>query len=185
MVKYPLTVDDTGVADMVRVTAWEEGPLSEAVTLAAPPFSLMEDELRLSVTVGMASSSMIVSVTDAGPDAPNEFVAVADTKTLLLGASTLLSTPVMVTVPLLVVDPGAMVRVLLDVMVKFPLTAGDNGDTETTTVTAWEEGALSEAVTLALPPFSLMEDELRLSVTLGVASSSVMVRVWLEGALTP
>ena len=69
----------------------------------------------------------------------------------LSGASTLLSTLVMVTVPVLLVNPGAMVRVLLDVMVKYPLTAGDTGDAETTTVAAWEEAPLSEAVTLAAP----------------------------------
>ena len=101
------------------------------------------------------------------------------------GAYTLLSTPVMVTAPVLLVDPAAMVKVLLDVTVKSPLTAGDTGLAATVKVTSWEEGPLSEAVTLALPLFSLMEDELRSSVTVGAASSSVMVSVWLEGALTP
>ena len=67
----------------------------------------------------------------------------------LPGASTSLSTPVMVTLPVLLVEPAAMVRVSLEEMAKSPATAGGTGLADTTTVTAWEEGPLREAVTLA------------------------------------
>ena len=185
MAKSPLTAGDTGDAETTTVTSWEEAPLSEAVTLAVPPFSPMEDELRSRVTVGAASSSVMVRVWLKGALTPSPPLTAADTVTDLSGASTLLSTPVMVTAPVLLVDPAAMVRVLLDAMVKSPLTAGDTGDAETTTVTSWEEAPLSEAVTLVVPPFSPMEDELRLRVTVGAASSSVMVSVKATGSVTP
>ena len=63
----------------------------------------------------------------------------------------------MVTAPVLRVEPAAMVRVLLDVMVKSSPAACDVGDAETTRVTSCEEGPLREAATLATPPFSPME----------------------------
>ena len=112
-------------------------------------------------------------------------LTVANTVTDLSGASTLLSTPVMVTAPLPLVDPVAMVKVLLEVRVKSPLTAGDTGLADTVKVTAWEDNPLREAVTLALPPFSPMEGELRSRVTLGIPSSSVMVSVTAAGSVTP
>ena len=48
-----------------------------------------------------------------------------------------------------------------------------------------DEGELSDAVTLLLPPFSLMEDELRLRVTVGAASPPAMASAWLGGSPTP
>ena len=93
----------------------------------------------------------------------------------MFGASTLLSTPVMVTVPVLLVSPAAIVSVLLVDSVKSPLTAGLTGAADTVTVVAALETADSVAVTVLSPPFSGIElfDSARVSV--GVASSSVMV----------
>ena len=54
---------------------------------------------------GVASLSLIVSVTGAGAVTPWLFVAVPDTVTVLSGASTVLFTLVTVTVPVLVVAP--------------------------------------------------------------------------------
>ena len=70
MVKSPLTAGDRGVADTVRVTASEEGPLREAVTMATPPFSSMEGELTFSVAVGVLSSSAMVRVRAEGSLTP-------------------------------------------------------------------------------------------------------------------
>ena len=129
MVKSPLTAGDTGDAETTMLTSCEEGPLREAVTLAVPPFSLMEDELRLRVTVGAASSSVMVNVWLEGVLTPRPPLTIAVTVMGLSSASTLLSMPVMVTVPALLVEPAAIVRVLSDVMVKSPLTAGDTTPT--------------------------------------------------------
>ena len=59
------------------------------------------------------SSSVIVSVTSAGPETPCELVAVPPTETVLSGAPTSLSTAVIVTVPVLVVAPWAIASVVL------------------------------------------------------------------------
>ena len=91
----------------------------------------------------------------------------------------------MVTTPVLSVEPAAMVRVVFDVIVKSPLSAGDTADAETSTVTSSEQGLLREAVTLADPPFSLIESELSSSVSVGVASSSVIVGVTAAGSIAP
>ena len=59
------------------------------------------------------SSSVIVSVTSAGPVTPSELVAAPATETVLSGAITSLSTAVIVTVPVLVVAFAAIVSVVL------------------------------------------------------------------------
>ena len=63
-------------------------------------------------------------------------MTVADTVTDLSGPSTPLSTAVMVTAPVLRVEPASMVSVLLGVMVKSSPSAGGSGDAETTRVTS-------------------------------------------------
>ena len=105
------------------------------MTVVAPAFSLMEEALRARETVGVSSSSVIVSVWSEGAAAPLPPATVAETVTSLSGASTSLSTAVIVTVPVLVVAPAAMVRVV-PACVKSPDTAGDTGEVETVTVTA-------------------------------------------------
>ena len=121
----------------------------------------MEAGLRSILTVGAESSSRMVSVWPEGALTPSPPLTAADTVTDLSGASTSLFTPVMVTAPLLLVAPAAMVKVSLEEMVKSPLAAGGTGLADTVRVTASEEGPLREAVTLAAPPSSLMEEGLR------------------------
>ncbi len=102
----------------VTVTAALDVPLRLAVTvlLLPSPLSGMVDGVSFSVTVGVPSSSVMVSVWLAGFPTPPP-AAVPDTVTVLLGASTSLSTAVIVTVPVLVVAPAAMVKVLFAVTV--------------------------------------------------------------------
>ena len=64
-VKSPETAGDTAVAETVTATASLDGPLSEAVTVLQPPFSVMEVGSRPSLTTGTASSSSMVPVADA------------------------------------------------------------------------------------------------------------------------
>ena len=99
-----------------------------------------------------------------------------DTVTVLSGVSTLLFTAVTVTVPVPVVEPAPIVSVD-PLSVKSPETAGDTGVAETVTVTASLDGPLSVAVTVLTPPFSLIEDGLSTSATVGAPSSSVIVSV--------
>ena len=84
--------------------------------------------------VGASSSSVIVSVASAGFATPPP-LAVAETVTVLFGASTSLSTAVMVTVPVLEVAPAAMVRVV-PLRVKSLAIAGDTAAAATVRVTA-------------------------------------------------
>ena len=114
----------------------DEGTSREAVMLALPPFSPMEDGLRWRVTVGVSSSSAMVRVRLGGSLTPRPPLALADTVTVLFGASTPLSTAAMVTSPAPKVWPGAMVRVLLDETAKSSSEAGGTGDAETVKVTA-------------------------------------------------
>ena len=100
----------------------------------------------------------------------------AETVACLSGASTSLSTAVIVTVPVLVVEPAAMVSVV-PACVRSPDTAGETAAAETVKVTSWLETAPSVAVTVVDPPFSGIDEELSARETVGVSSSSVMVRV--------
>ena len=100
------------VAATSTVTAAEDLPDSSAVTVLTPPFSLMDacDSARL--TVGVPSSSVIVSVFEVGLATPPPF-AVPATVTDVFGASTSLFVAVIVTVPVELVDPAAIVSRLL------------------------------------------------------------------------
>ena len=186
IVTSPLTAGDTGGCGdqdshgLERRSAERGGDVGDPAVLA--------DEGRAEVE---RHSGHSVVIADAQPPARRARshrdppLTVALTVIDLFGASTSLSTPVMVTFPVLLVEPASIVRVSLEEMVKSPLTAGDTGLADTVRVTASEEGRLREAVTSAIPPFSLMEGELRSILTVGAESSSVMVSVRLEGALTP
>ena len=130
------------------------------------------------------SLSVIVKVRSAGAATPLPPDAVAETATCLSGVSTSLSTAVMVTVPVLVCEPAAMVSVRFVLRLKSDDVAGDTGVAETVSVTASVDAALSVAVTVVEPPFSEIDDELKVSDTVGegsrgadVESSSVIVRV--------
>ena len=97
--------------------------------------------------------------------------------TVLSGASTELSTAVTVTAPVLAVAPAAMVSVLLVLSVKSPARAGDTGAAATVRVRSWLVAPFRLAVTVLslAAPDSPMAAGVRASVTVGVASSSVMV----------
>ena len=109
----------------------------------------------------------------------------ADTVTDLSGASTALFTALIFTVRVLVVAPAAIVSVSFVLSVKSPATAGETAAADTTSVTFSLDTPLSVAVTVVESPFSPIEAGLSTRVTVGVASSSVIVRVWLDGADTP
>ena len=129
----PLAADSDTVKSRFAV------PLSPSDTLA-----LLID------TVGASSSSWIVSVTDDGfaeaePDTPP--AVVPDTVTCLSASSALLSTADTVTVPVLPVEPAAIVSVGLALRLKSldiaPLPAAADTVTVICTADAW----LSDAVT--------------------------------------
>ena len=149
-----------------------------------PLYSEIEERLSTSVTVGTLSSSVMVSVWSEGFETPPP-LAVADTVTVLFAAESELSTAVIVTVPALDVLPAAIVRTLFADRLKSPDTAGLTALAVTVTVTAELDVPDSVAVTVLEPPLSEIEDGLSTSVTVGVPSSSVMVRVWFAGSETP
>ena len=184
-VKSAAIAGDTAVADTTNVTFSLDGPPSVAVTVVESPFSPIEAGLSTRVTVGVPSSSLIVRVRFAGFATPRPPEAVADTVTDLFGASTVLFTALILTVPVLVVAPAAIVRVSFALNVKSVATAGDTAAADTTSVTFSLDGALRVAVTVVESPFSEIDVGLSTRFTVGVASSSVIVRVWLDGADTP
>ncbi len=182
--KSAATAGDTAVADTVTVVATLDGWLSVAVTVLLTPFSATDTCDRCSVTVGAASLSLIDSVTLEGAVTPWLLTADADTVTVLCGASTLLSTAVIVTDPVLSVAPAAIVKAV-PFSVKSAATAGDTAVADTVTVVATLDGWLSVAVTVLLPLFSVIESGVRISVTAGATSSSMIVNAALDGFSMP
>ena len=102
-VKSPATACVLAEAETVIVVAALDTPLNFAVTVVTPPSSEIDEGDRTNETVGVPSSSVIVSVALDGSDTPRPPLAEPDTVTLLFGSSLLLSLAVIVTVPLLVV----------------------------------------------------------------------------------
>ena len=88
---------------------------------------------------------------------------------------TALSTAVTVTRPALAVAPAAKVRVVAALSVKSPATAGETAAAATVTVVATFVGRDSVAVTVEMPPFSVIEAGFSTSAAVAVASSSVVV----------
>ena len=168
-------------AETVIVVSALEARFSEAVTVEelAAPLSVTEVRERASVAVGFASSSVIVRVTAAGAVTPCEFAAAPDTVTLRFGSSVSSSTAVIVTVPVLLVAPAAMVSVFSALREKSAASAPEPGAAETVISVSALDGRSSEAVTVVefVAPLSgiLGRDSAR--VTVGFASSSVMVPV--------
>ena len=154
---------------------------SVAVTVVVPPFSLIALSASANVTPGAASSSSIVSVFDAGAATPLSPLTAAVTVTSLSGASTVSSTAVTVTVPVLLVAPAAMLSVFSLDRLKSPATAFVPAAAATVSVTASLDARFRLAVTVAdpatAPSCSSIVSGLRASVTVGVASSSVRVRL--------
>ena len=113
---------------------------------------------------------MIVSVTSDGSDAPSPPSTVAETVTVLSGASVALSDAVIVTTPVLAVSPAAIVSAV-PVWVK---SVPAPGDAETVTVVASLAVRFRAAVTVATSPFSEIELSDRASVTCGLSSSTTV-----------
>ena len=122
-------------------------------------------------SVGAGSSSVIVSVRSAGCFTPSLFDAAPDTVTLLSGSSRASSAAVIVTVPVLVVLPAAMVSVFAELRAKSPATAFVPVAAVTMIVVVAVEAASSVAVTVATPPFSEIDDGDSDSDTAGLSSS--------------
>ena len=101
--------------------------------------------------------------------------------------STASLTAVIVTVPVLVVAPAAMVNVIVLDVVKSSAAAFVPAAADTVIVTVACDAWLSAAVTVvALPaPLSLMRADDSTSLAVGAASSSVIVSVALGGFATP
>ena len=180
-VKSPDTAGDSAEAVTITVTSSLDLRFSVAVTVLEPPFSEISSGARTRVTVGVASLSVIVSVWFAGADTPLPPDTEPLTVTVLSGACTSLSRAVIVTVPVLVVEPAPIVSVV-PAWVK---SADDAGDVDTVTVTSSLDAPVSVAVTTLWPSFSEISAGVSTSVTVGVASSSVIVSVWFAGADTP
>ena len=177
-VKSPASVFAPGAADTVIVTARLDPPESRAPTVAMPPFSEIEFADRNSATTGNVSSSSSVRVRlDGAATTPRPPETAARTVTFRSssGACTWLSTPVIVTVPVLVVAPAAMVRVFAALSVKSPAAASAAGAAETVRVTASLDLPESVAATVATPPDSDTDSADSASAAAGAASSSFTV----------
>ena len=137
----------------------------------------MEVDDSSRVTVGVPSSSVIVSVRAAGAVSPvGPAVTAALTCTVLAGASIVLSSAATVTAPVLSVWPAVIVSVVLPLSLKSFVTAPDSGAADTFSVTVSLVAPLRLATVLT-PPFSEMEGDDSSRVTVGVPSSSVIVSV--------
>ena len=158
-------------------------PFSIAVTVtvrAAPvaPSETLDGDTDNSTVVESASSSLIASVCAVGCTIPRPFDAEPLTVTLLAAVSSnSLSTPVIVTVPVLVVASAAMVSVLFDVTEKSAAAVLDPAVAVSVIVVAWLDGWSSVAVTVLVPRFSDIELWDSTSVTVGGSSLSVIVTV--------
>ena len=187
--KSPRTAPDaaTAAADTLTVTAARDVRLNVAVTVVAlfAPLSLMVAGDSASTTCGTPSSSVRVSVTDAGAATPLPPVAVPETITCLLCPPTASSTAVIVTIPVLAVSPAAMVRGVVAIRLKSSAVAFVPAVAETVIVTALLDLPESRAVTLAMPPFSEIGFADGTSVTTGSTSSSARVSVASAGAAPP
>ena len=150
-----------------RVTVWLGLPVRRTVNVSVPPASVVTVEPPLSTTIIPPSSSVTVSVASGG--AFTSPLAVPDTVMLLSGASVALSTAVTVTVPVLVVEPDAIVSVVALDSMKSPDAAGGAAAADTVTVVAALAVLSRVAVTVETPPFSETDDGDNESVAFGSA----------------
>ena len=145
-----------------------------ALTVETSAFSEMDEGVSTNVTVGASSSSVIVRVTADDSDAPLPPATVAATVTRLSGASVVLFTDVIVTVPVLVVTLAATVSVFVLDSVKSPATAGDTAIAETVIVVAVVTGRFSVAVTVETAPASEIDAGDKTNVTCATSSSIIV-----------
>ena len=144
--------------------------------MLTPSSSEIRFGVGTSVTVGVPSSSVIVSVFEAGAARPVNPLTVAATVTSLSGASSSLSLPVTVTIPVLSVCLGAMVSTRAVLSSKSPATAGVTAAADTVTRISSLVPWLNRAVTVLTPRFSETSSGESTSVTVGAPSSSVIVK---------
>ena len=168
MVPGEPTVKNSATGAIVTVVATLDLPSIVAVTVAVPLFSeiVVSDSTR--VTAGVSSSSVMASVSAVGLVTPAEFVALPKMVTDMSCESRSSSTAAIVTVPVLVVAPAAMVSVV-PVWVKSVAAVFAPAAAVTVMVVSAVDELLSEAVTVVEPPFSeidLSRSE-SVSVTLG------------------
>ena len=127
---------------------------------------------------------MIVSVWADGGTSPEGPLTVPLTVTCLSGLSTVSSTAVIVTVPVLCVSPAAIARSRFVLSAKSLATAGEAADAEILTVTGSLAGGLRVAVTVLTPPSSPIRAGVSTSVTAGAPSSSMIFSIRGSGANT-
>ena len=101
-----------------------------------PPFSPIGFAARWSVADGAGSSSSTVRVTGSGSATPLPPVTRAATSSRLSGPSSELSTPVMVTVPVLSIAPAAIVSRGSELRLMSASCAGSTGVTAIKAVVA-------------------------------------------------
>ena len=165
-------------APTVTLTASLDAPESVAVTVDTPLLSEIDVDDNASVTVGNASSSLIPRVTMFGTVTPLPPAASPETVTTSSLSDVLSSFPVIVTVPVLVVRPAAIVNSgVLDSVKSVP----EPGDVDTVIVVAALALPESVAVTVETPPFSGIHVGDVTSAAVRVGSSSSSVSVLSEG----
>ena len=173
-----------GAAPTVTVTASLDAPDSAAVTVDTPLLSEIDAGDRTSITVGSVSSSVSVSVRLDGAATPLPPDAVPETVTCLFGESTAFPFAVTVTAPALAVSPAAIVSVFALDSVKSAGIAPVPAAAPTVTVTASLDAPNSVAVTVETPLLSEIDIGDSANVTVGNASSSLIVSVASGGART-
>ena len=176
---------ETGVADTVSVTFSLVAPLNVAVTVLLPPSSEIDVGPNASVTVGVVSSSVMVSVC---PDGLRRFDGPAVTLAVTL---TVLSDPwiasfaaVILTVPVLEVCPFAMVSVVLLLRVKSDASVPAPGTAATFSVTSSLAARFNRAVTVLTPLFSEIVSGDRSSIAVGPEGPSRMCMTVVAGSPT-
>ena len=179
-VKSPSSVAVSASTETVTTASEASAePFSVAVTVTVRALPVASSATVAGDTVSVTwfdapSSSVMVSVWFEGAVTARSLVAVPETDTLLFPPATLLSLAVIVTVPVLVVNPAAMVSVE-PLSVKSAATAGETAIAETVIVVASFDARSSVAVTVLDPPSSEIDVGFSTSVAVGVGSLSVIV----------
>ena len=173
----------SAVTSTSSVVSTAAGVLSRAPMVLTPPFSAMPAGFSTRVTAGAPSSSVMVTVRGAGAATPRPPATAPVTRTILFGPSQVSSRAVMVTLPVLVVLPAAMVSSVLP-SVKSAAVAGACATAAIVTVVSSDDGWPRRAVTLLSPPFSPITAGPSTSLSTGVGSSSVIVRSRASGCST-
>ena len=205
--KSPPSAGDSAEAETVTVTGSLDVGLRTAVTVLTPPFSPIRAGVNTSVTAGAPSSSMIFSIFGIGGSAPLPPVTVPVTSTVRFGPSKVSSSAVIFTIPSARgrTHPNRQLAILAEDEA-FPGTEtardrigsaaparpncencsedGEADDASTFTLMTSLDGTLSVALTSLCPPSSIVLG-LRSRITLGVASSSVIVSSCTSGSVTP